>query len=130
MVYSDVEWDSTTATDTTISNGTITGAGSCSNYTSNCRSVYALNHGNNESIEITVNSSDASNRFVAGLGKDPYSSSSLYDAVEYAWHWSHSASQWHINESGTQVGSYSGNITDTVRISRNGDYIKYYVKDP
>ena len=123
MTYSALEWQTSTAEHVTISNGTITGTDTSSNYTSNARSTSVIT--TTDSIKFTLE--NTTDNFVAGLGKDPYSSTPhTFTAIEYGMHFS---TNWYIYENGSLADSFTGSSTDTAKITRSGSQIFYYVND-
>ena len=128
MTFSDVVWDSSTAQNVTISNGTVTGNSTNGGYISNVKSVYSITTGDSIEFEMHNYSSTNNGNFVVGLGTDPFGGSTdTYLAVEFGMHWSNG--NWKIYENGSNKGSHSGASNDTCKIYRDGSSIKYYVNN-
>ena len=124
MTFEDVEFDSTTKTDTTISNGTLTATGSGS-YNAKCQSIETLADG--KSITLTTSTGNSYN-FISGLGKDPYASS--YDSVEYGFHVK-SAGYWAIYENGSGINltsdTFSASDVAKITVDYTNLNVKYYL---
>lgn len=125
MAYSNVVWQ-TPGTNVSISGNTVTGNGSASSWTSNCRTVGEISTGT--SVKFTVNNSHSNSKCMAGLGEDPETASQQFQAIEYAL--TFDSGQWDIYESGSHITTASGGTsTSEARVERDGTTIKYYIDD-
>lgn len=126
MTYSDVTWNSTTADDVTISNGTVTSTNTTNNFDSKAQSSTTFPSG-----DILKISGWTAGKQLVGLGKDPYDATgetSEYLEVDYGVYFN--SNTFTVYELGNNYTTQAGSATDTIYIKNTSGTITYHLNDP
>lgn len=128
MSYTDISWNTSTGSNVSVSNGTVTGTGD-NTWSGNIKSNTTItNTMEIKFTDINTNTLAPYGYWLAGLGTDPFTTTSVYDSVEYAFH--KSGTTYEIYESGVNKWSQSSpGSSDIPKIVREGSTIKYYISD-